>query len=160
MLQYNGYNFIEGLASVWGTLMASTLFLYKCKKEGADRELQWEDSGFGDGLKGPESKTEPTKRTIVVKSCSRAESHLRGEGGCAQAEHQPGLLSWHRNFCTEFQGSSTAKGTTVEQERSQSQHSPGRSVRWQRSELCPAQPAKPAACQPRLSTWPPAPLLH
>lgn len=23
-----------------------------------------------------------------------------------------------------------------------------------------AQPAKPAACQPRLSTWPPAPLLH
>lgn len=37
MFQYIGYNFIEGLASVWGTLMPSALFLYKCKREGADR---------------------------------------------------------------------------------------------------------------------------
>lgn len=67
-----------------------------------------------DGLKGPESKTEPKRRTIVVKPFSRAESHLRGEGGVlAQADQQPGLLlvflSWHRNFCAEFQGSSTPK---------------------------------------------------
>lgn len=66
------------------------------------------------GLKGPESKTEPTRKTIVVKPFSRAESQLRGEGGMfAQAEHQPGLLrvflSWRRNFCAEFQGSSTPK---------------------------------------------------
>lgn len=45
---------------------------------------------------------------------SRAENQLMAEGRVfAQTEHQPGLLlvflSWCRNFCAEFQGSSTPK---------------------------------------------------
>lgn len=112
-------------------------------------------ASFRDGPKGPESKTEP--KTIAVKPFSRAASHLKGEGGvCAQAEHQPGLLSWHRNFCAEFQAVQHPEWSTVEQERWQSQYSPGRSVRWRRGASCAqAQPAKQAGCQPRLSTLPP-----
>lgn len=91
MFQYIDYNCIEGLASVWGTWMASALFLYKCRREGADRPGVAQkatvrfriQASFRDGLKDPETKTEPTRRTKVVKPFSRAESHLRGrEGVC------------------------------------------------------------------------------
>lgn len=96
-----------------------------------------------------------------MKPFSRAENHLRREEEMlAQAEHQPGLLlvflSWLRNFCAEFQGSSTPKLYTLEQERSRSQYSPGRSVSWHRGASCAqAQPAKQAGCQLCLSTLPP-----
>lgn len=121
-------------------------------------------ANFRDGLKGPENKTEPTRRMIVVKPFSKAENHLRGEGGlCAPAEHQPGLLlvflSWHRNFCAEFQGSSTPKMTESGTGEVTKPVQSGQVCETaQRSKLCPGS-ACTAGRLPALPE-PPGSLLH